>query len=62
MFYVYAITQQSRDIRNVGGIMCLTNDEYINVATKIMDSETDAYLLELQGIIEYKLLRLGKEE
>lgn len=42
--------------------MCLTNDEYLNVATKIMGSETNAYLLELQGIIEYKLLRLGEEE
>jgi len=49
-------------LRTGGGIMCLTNDEYISVATKIMDSETDAYLLELQGIIEYKLLRLGKDE
>lgn len=41
--------------------MCLTKDEYVKVATKIMDSETNAYLLELKGIIDYKLLRLGEE-
>ena len=42
--------------------MCLTKDEYIKVATKIMDSETNAYLLELQGIINYRLHQLSKED
>ena len=42
--------------------MCLTENEYITVARKIMDSETNAYLLELQGIIDYRLHQLSKEE
>jgi hypothetical protein len=42
--------------------MCLTKNEYIKVATKIMDSETNAYLLELQGIIDYRLHQLNEEE
>ena len=42
--------------------MCLTKDEYIKVATKIMDSETNAYLQELQGIIDYRLHQLSKED
>ena len=42
--------------------MCLTKDEYISLATKIMDSETDKYLNELEGILEYKLYQLREEE
>lgn len=42
--------------------MCLTKDEYISVATKIMSSETDKYLNELEGILAYRLYQLRKEE
>ena len=40
--------------------MDLTTSQYIDIANKINKVNSDKWLLELQGIIEYKLYKIKK--
>ena len=42
--------------------MNITESEYIDIATKISNAKNDNWLLELQGLLEYKLYQLNEEE
>lgn len=42
--------------------MIITESEYLDIATKISNAKRDDYLLELQGIIEWKLHLLKHED
>lgn len=42
--------------------MNITESEYIDIATKISNAKNDNWLLELQGLLEYKLHKLSEEE
>tara|TARA_R100001463_G_scaffold1979_1_gene8435 strand:- start:92 stop:217 length:126 start_codon:yes stop_codon:yes gene_type:complete len=41
--------------------MALTKSQYIDIATKILNAKNDNCLLELQGLLEYKLHKLKEE-
>lgn len=38
--------------------MSITENQYIDIANKISNAKNDNWLLELQGLIEYKLHKL----
>ena len=40
--------------------MNLTTSQYIDIANKVNQVNSDKWLLELQGIIEYKLYKIKK--
>ena len=40
--------------------MDITTSQYEDIANKIMKTNSDKWLLELQGIIEYKLYKIKK--
>ena len=40
--------------------MDITQSQYENIANKIINANSDKWLLELQGIIEYKLYKIKK--
>ena len=40
--------------------MDIKQSQYEDIANKIMNSNSDKWLLELQGIIEYKLYKIKK--
>ena len=42
--------------------MNITESEYIDISTKISNAKNDNWLLELQGLLEYKLHKLSEEE
>ena len=42
--------------------MPITESQYIDIATKILKAKNDNWLLELQGLLEYKLHKLREEE
>ena len=42
--------------------MNITESEYIDIATKISNAKNDNWLLELQGLLEYKLHKLSEEK
>ena len=42
--------------------MAIKESEYIDIATKISNAKNDNWLLELQGLLEYKLHKLSEEE
>jgi len=42
--------------------MPITESEYKYIATKISNAKNDNWLLELQGLLEYKLHKLKEEE
>tara|TARA_B100000927_G_scaffold19530_1_gene14917 strand:+ start:3373 stop:3504 length:132 start_codon:yes stop_codon:yes gene_type:complete len=42
--------------------MSLTESQYIDIATKISNAKNDNWLIELQGLLEYKLHKLKEEE
>ena len=42
--------------------MALTESQYIDIATKISNAKNDNWLIELQGLLEYKLHKLKEEE
>ncbi len=42
--------------------MTIKKSEYIDIATKISNAKKDNWLLELQGLLEYKLYQLNEEE
>jgi hypothetical protein len=42
--------------------MTITESQYIDIATKISNAENDNWLVELQGLLEYKLHKLSEEE
>ena len=42
--------------------MAIKESEYIDIATKISKAKNDNLLLELQGLLEYKLYQLNEEE
>ena len=42
--------------------MAITESQYIDIATKISNAKNNNWLLELQGLLEYKLHKLSEEE
>ena len=42
--------------------MAITESQYIDIATKISNAKNDNWLLELQGLLEYKLHKLSEEK
>ena len=42
--------------------MAIKESEYIDIAMKISNAKNDNWLLELQGLLEYKLHKLSEEE
>ena len=42
--------------------MDIKESEYIDIAMKISNAKNDNWLLELQGLLEYKLYQLNEEE
>ena len=42
--------------------MTITESQYIDIATKISNAKNDNWLVELQGLLEYKLDKLTEEE
>jgi len=42
--------------------MTIKKSEYIDIATKISNAKNNDWLLELQGLLEYKLYQLNEEE
>ena len=42
--------------------MSITESEYLSLGRKIIDSENDNYLVELQGLLEWKLHLLQEEK
>ena len=42
--------------------MTIKESEYIDIATKISNAKNNNWLLELQGLLEYKLYQLNEEE
>ena len=42
--------------------MTITESQYIDIATKISNAKNDNWLLELQGLLEYKLHKLSEEK
>ena len=42
--------------------MTIKESEYIDIATKIANAKNNNWLLELQGLLEYKLYQLNEEE
>ena len=42
--------------------MPITESQYIDIATKISNAKNDNWLVELQGLLEYKLHKLREEE
>ena len=42
--------------------MNITESQYIDIATKISNAKNNNWLLELQGLLEYKLYQLNEEE
>ena len=42
--------------------MTITERQYIDIATKISNAKNDNWLVELQGLLEYKLHKLSEEE
>jgi|TARA_R100001163_G_scaffold47440_1_gene35653 hypothetical protein len=42
--------------------MTITESQYIDIATKISNAKNDNWLVELQGLLEYKLHKLSEEE
>ena len=42
--------------------MALTKSQYIDIATKISNAKNDNWLIESQGLLEYKLHKLKEEE
>lgn len=42
--------------------MPITEIQYIDIATKISNAKNDNWLVELQGLLEYKLHKLTEEE
>lgn len=42
--------------------MAIKESEYIDIATKISNAKNNDWLLELQGLLEYKLYQLNEEE
>jgi hypothetical protein len=40
----------------------ITESQYIDIATKISNAKNDNWLVELQGLLEYKLHKLTEEE
>ena len=42
--------------------MAITESQYIDIATKISNAKNDNWLVELQGLLEYKLHKLTEEE
>ena len=42
--------------------MPITESQYIDIATKILKAKNDNWLLELQGLLEYKLHKLTIED
>ena len=42
--------------------MAIKESEYIDIATKISNAKNNDWLLELQGLLEYKLYQLNEGE
>ena len=42
--------------------MPITESQYIDIATKITNAKNDNWLVELQGLLEYKLHKLREEK
>ncbi len=42
--------------------MPITESQYIDIATKISNAKNDNWLVELQGLLEYKLHKLREEK
>ena len=42
--------------------MAIKESEYIDIVTKISNAKNNDWLLELQGLLEYKLYQLNEEE
>mgnify|MGYP003116384886 CR=1 FL=1 len=42
--------------------MAITESQYIDIATKISNAKNDNWLVELQGLLEYKLHKLSEEK
>jgi len=41
--------------------MAITESDYIDIATKILNAKNDNWLVELRGLLEYKLHKLREE-